>query len=91
VSEKPCEQSGNFIRKAKTVAANSLRRKYGRADFPGGLARGKYAARMAAGSNIVRLDPDVAEAFPTCEAVNEALGKLLRARTPRRTKRGKSG
>ena len=78
------------MRKAKTVAGNALRRKYGRADFPGGLARGKYAARMAAGSNIVRLDPDIAAAFPTSEAVNEALGKLIRTRTTRRTKRGKS-
>jgi hypothetical protein len=78
------------MRKAKTVAGNGLRRKYERADFPAGLARGKYAARMAAGSNIVRLDPDIAEAFPTSEAVNEALGKLIRTRTTRRTKRGKS-
>ena len=41
--------------------------------------RGKYAQRLAHGSNIVRLAPDVAVAFPTEEAVNEALRLLLRA------------
>jgi len=41
-------------------------------DFRGGV-RGKYAARYAAGSNVVVLDPDVAEFFPDSEAVNHAL------------------
>jgi hypothetical protein len=35
--------------------------------------RGKYAERYKAGTNVVVLDPDVAQAFPTTEAVNEAL------------------
>lgn len=35
--------------------------------------RGKYATAYAQGTNLVRLAPDVAEAFPTEEAVNEAL------------------
>lgn len=35
--------------------------------------RGKYAKQYAAGTNIVRLDPDVAAAFPNEEAVNDAL------------------
>lgn len=39
--------------------------------------RGKYVQRLAAGSNIVRLAPDVAAAFPTEEAVNDALRLLL--------------
>lgn len=39
--------------------------------------RGKYAQRLASGSNVVRLAPDVAAAFPTEEAVNEALRLLL--------------
>ena len=39
--------------------------------------RGKYAARYAAGTNVVVLDPDVAAAFPTPEAVNAALRALL--------------
>ena len=44
-------------------------------DFRGGV-RGKYAKRYAEGSNVVVLDPDVAEHFKTSEAVNEALRKL---------------
>jgi hypothetical protein len=39
--------------------------------------RGKYVQRLTAGSNIVRLAPDVAAAFPTEEAVNDALRLLL--------------
>lgn len=46
-------------------------------DFSGGV-RGKYAARYAAGTNIVVLSPDVAEYFPDSNAVNEALRTLVR-------------
>jgi hypothetical protein len=46
-------------------------------DFSGGV-RGKYAARFVEGSNVVILDPDVAEAFPDAESVNEALRALAK-------------
>ena len=46
-------------------------------DFTGGV-RGKYAARYAAGTNLVALSPDVAEVFPDSTAVNEALRTLVR-------------
>jgi hypothetical protein len=36
----------------------------------------KYASRYAAGSAVVVLDPDVAAAFPTSRAANEALRAL---------------
>ncbi len=45
-------------------------------DFDGGV-RGKYAARYAAGTNIVVLSPDVAEIFPDSQAVNDALRVLM--------------
>jgi len=45
-------------------------------DFSNG-ERGKYAERYAAGTNIVVFSPDVAEAFPTSEAVNSALRALV--------------
>jgi hypothetical protein len=45
-------------------------------DFSGGV-RGKYAERYARGTNVVVLDPDVAAAFPTAEAVNNALRERL--------------
>jgi hypothetical protein len=44
-------------------------------DFSKG-ARGKYARRYARGSNVVVLDPDVAELFPNAEAVNSSLRSL---------------
>ena len=40
--------------------------------------RGKYAKQYDAGTNIVRLDPDVAASFPNEEAVNEALRFVLK-------------
>ncbi len=45
-------------------------------DFSNGI-RGKYAARYAAGSNVVVLPPDLAQAFPTPEAVHNALHGLV--------------
>jgi len=44
-------------------------------DFSDGV-RGKYAKRYAEGSNVVVLDPDVAEHFKTSEDVNRALREL---------------
>jgi hypothetical protein len=46
-------------------------------DFSGGV-RGKYAARYAEGTNLVRLDPDVAKVFPDSAAVNDALRALVK-------------
>ncbi|HEY9628720.1 MAG TPA: hypothetical protein V6C84_15580 [Coleofasciculaceae cyanobacterium] len=39
--------------------------------------RGKYVERYRAGTNLVLLDPDVAQAFPNDAAVNEALRLLI--------------
>jgi len=51
-----------------------------------GGVRGKYVRRFREGSNIVLLEPEVAEAFPTEDAVNEALrGVLKTAQAVRRT------
>jgi hypothetical protein len=52
-------------------------------DFSKGI-RGKYVKRLAAGSNIVVLTPDVAEVFPDSDSVNEALrvlAKIVHKRT----------
>lgn len=57
---------------------DDLREEYTLEDFPNGLERGRYADRVKEGSNIVRLDPDVAEAFPDSQSVNDALRSLLR-------------
>ncbi len=42
-----------------------------------GRVQGKYTERYRAGTNIVRLAPDVAAAFPNEEAVNNALRLLI--------------
>ena len=39
--------------------------------------RGKYVERYRQGTNLVKLAPDVAAAFPTEQSVNEALRRLL--------------
>jgi hypothetical protein len=54
---------------------DELRDEYDFDSLAGGV-RGKYTKRMAAGSNLVLLDPDVARAFPSDEAVNKALRML---------------
>ncbi len=39
---------------------------------------GKYFRRATAGRNLVLIEPDLARAFPTGKAVNDALRKLVR-------------
>lgn len=46
-------------------------------DFSGGV-RGKYAKRYAEGTNVVVLDPDVAEVFRDKESVNKTLRAIAR-------------
>lgn len=41
------------------------------------VARGRYAPHRRVGKNVVVLAPDVAQAFPSDEAVNEALRLVL--------------
>ena len=45
-------------------------------DFTGGV-RGKYVDRYRRGTNVVLLDPELAEAFPDSKAVNDALRALV--------------
>jgi hypothetical protein len=39
--------------------------------------RGKYFRQFSQGSNVVVLQPEIFKAFPTSEAVNQALASLL--------------
>jgi hypothetical protein len=62
-----------------------LRSEYDFASMKGGV-RGKHYLEYRNGTNVVLLQPDVAEAFPTEDAVNEALRAILTtARAVRRT------
>ncbi|RJP69990.1 MAG: hypothetical protein C4532_09985 [Candidatus Abyssobacteria bacterium SURF_17] len=78
----------------KKGKADELRSEYRREDVGSGV-RGKYLKAYRAGTNLVLLSPDVAEAFPTEEAVNDALRSLIKVaqrsvrpakRTSRRSK-----
>ena len=62
------------MKKAKQVAEPDMLEEY---DFSAG-ERGKYAQRYAEGSNVVVLSPDVAEAFPDSDSVNQALRMLIK-------------
>jgi hypothetical protein len=42
--------------------------------------QGKYADRFAQGTNLVRIQADVAKEFPDSQSVNEALRSLLKSR-----------
>lgn len=66
------------MKKGET-SKDTMRDEYRREDFPGGLVRGKYAKRAGNGSNIAVLEPEVAAAFPSSEAVNRALRTVLEA------------
>ncbi|MDZ4855382.1 MAG: hypothetical protein SGJ26_11090 [Nitrospirota bacterium] len=76
------------MKRGSRKAGDELRPEYRRSDF-GKLVRGKYAARAARETNVVVLEPELAEAFPNAKAVNEALRGLLdvAATTARLTRR----
>jgi len=43
------------------------------------MPRGRYAPERRIGSNLIVLEPDLAQAFPSDEAVNKALRLILQA------------
>ena len=69
----------------KKVKSDELRTEYSREEL-GTAVRGKYIKAYRKGTNLVLLSPDVASAFPTEEAVNDALRSLLQL--ARKTLRG---
>ena len=64
------------MKKAEAKDADEMRPEYRREDL-GEMVRGKYIPRLARGSNVVVLEPEIAKVFPTSEAVNQALAELL--------------
>jgi hypothetical protein len=67
----------------KPDLADDLLPEYDFSSMAGGV-RGKYYQRYRAGVNLVLLEPEVARAFPTDRAVNEALRTIMRATKPSR-------
>jgi hypothetical protein len=74
--------------KLNATSKDDMRPEY---DFSGGV-RGKFYKEYMKGTNVVVLDPDVADVFPDSQTVNEALRVLAQIakrqvkRKPKRTK-----
>jgi hypothetical protein len=69
---------------------DELRAKYDLSQLKGGT-RGKYYQQAMAGTNLVLIEPDLAQVFPGEESVNRALRLLVTAAhaatpDPRRTR-----
>jgi hypothetical protein len=61
---------------------DDLRTEYDATVLKGGI-RGKYLHRYRSGTNLALLAPEIRAAFPTDEAVNQALRAVMRAqKTP---------
>lgn len=63
--------------KVGTPLDDELRPEYDETLLKDGV-RGKYTSRYRQGTNLVLLAPDVAAAFPTEQAVNDALRLLMK-------------
>lgn len=64
--------------KSKTSLSDDLRPEY-HFDYSK-VTRGKYYKHiLKEGANVVILEPDIAKAFPSSEAVNDALRVMLKA------------
>ena len=65
------------MKKASThKKADELRPEYDLSKLKGGV-RGKYYERARAGTNLVLIEPDLANVFPDTDAVNRALRLLV--------------
>jgi len=65
------------MKKANRKSTNDMRPEYDFASMKDGV-RGKYVKRYREGTNLILLDPELAEAFPTDAAVNAALRAVLK-------------
>jgi len=63
------------MKKDKPEMKDRLRPEY---DLKSLQVRKRGPGRKSFGSSVVRLEPDVAEVFPSAESVNEALRFLIR-------------
>jgi hypothetical protein len=69
--------------KKRSRAGDGMKAEY---DFSAGV-RGKYAAQLTHGSNLVLLAPDVAEFFKTAKAVNDALRSNMKSKPAKKHSR----
>ena len=74
-------KAGLFFQRTQVSVApqcyhDEMRAEYKRADFAA-LERGKFYKEVAKGTSVALIEPNLAKAFPTSEAVNEALRSFL--------------
>jgi hypothetical protein len=68
--------SAKSTKKDRSTDGDTLRAEYRRDELGEGV-RGKYLKQHLLGTNLVKLEPDVAKVFSTPAAVNEALRRLI--------------
>jgi len=74
--------------KSKIGTADDMRPEYDLRKPVRSGERAKYAARFREGVNLVLLEPEIAKAFPTDSAVNEALRLVIQLScVPAKTKK----
>ena len=78
------------MKKTSSEPVDELRPEYGPEHFKNAV-RGKYFEAYRRGTNVVILDADVAQAFPSEKAVNKALRRLMAPKSAKASTRSKSG
>jgi hypothetical protein len=74
---RPGESESDIMKKvSKDKSSNDLRREYNLSKLKGGV-RGKYYRQAISGTNLVVIEPELANAFPDTESANRALRLLL--------------
>src|ERR1039457_4961876 len=75
--ERRQDESVNSMKKASVKGLDDdLRPEYDLSQLKGGV-RGKYYRQATAGTNLVLIEPELAEGFPDAESVNRALRLLV--------------
>jgi hypothetical protein len=74
-------------KRRRNDAQDELRPEYDLRELLKRGVRGKYAERYRSGTNLVLLEPDVARAFSSEQAINEALRLVIRLTNTRRAKK----
>ncbi len=66
-----------LVEKENNMKKDELREEYDLTKLKGKV-RGKYVERYRQGTNLVLLEPEVAEVFPDSDSVNNALKMLIK-------------
>jgi len=73
---RPEESRGNMKKVSANRIDDDLRPEYDLSQLKGGV-RGKYYRQAMAGTNLMLIEPELAEVFPDSESVNRALRFLV--------------